>query len=527
VSLETSQPDTGRASDAPLVHHSPLGEMLMIAAPVVVTMTSYTVMQFVDGFMVSKIGPEPVYLAAQGNGGMMVWLLMSGLLGLTTVINTYVSQHLGAGTPERAPAYAWAGLWIGAAGGLLALPLIFALPWVASLMGHDPTLQRLETGYASILLTGIFFTLGARAIAHYFYGMHVPTIVMVSVLLANVVNIGANYVLIFGHFGFPALGVRGAALGTVIGSSVELAIPVIVFLSAGWNRKYATRSAWRLRWSPIKDILRIGWPGGAMFANEMFCWGYLMAVLLGLGGAAALKAAEPGASDERIAHAAQLSNSVGWIALRYMHVSFMPTVGLSIATTAIVGRCMGMGRPDLAARRAWLGLAIGMAYMGLCAVAFVLFRRPMLSLFIERDTPPEVVEEMLRIGSLVMIGAAVFQVFDAIAIIISGALRGAGDTVWPGVATIVLSWACIIGGGHVLILAAPQLGSIGPWIGASAYIILLGLAVLARFLGGTWRSIELIKHRDVRGLSDGTITLEAEPLAIPADAVAGTTPGSA
>jgi len=504
--------------------------MLLIAAPVVVTMTSYTVMQFIDGKMVSEIGPDPVYVTAQGNGGMVVWLLMAGLLGLMGVINTYVSQHLGAGTPERAPAYAWSGIWMSLAGGLAALPLIPLLPWFFSLplLGHDPELQALETDYSSVLLLGVFFTLGARGIAHYFYGMHLPSVVMVSVLTANLVNVGANYVLIFGHFGVPALGVTGAAIGTLIGSGVELAIPMAVFLSPRFARRYGTRADWRPHWAPVKDIWRIGWPAGAMFANEMFCWWYLMTVLLTAGGkAGAMASAGESATPEMLEQAGQINNAVGWIALRYMHVSFMPAVGLSIAVTAIVGRCMGMRRPELASRRAWLGLAIAMTYMGLCALCFVIFREPMIRFFIKEDTPPETVEEMIRVGGWVMIGAAVFQVFDAIAITITGALRGAGDTVWPGVATIVLSWTCIIGGGHALILLAPGLGSIGPWIGASAFIVLLGTAVLLRFIGGRWRSISLLDHRDRQGRGDGTITLEDEPLTIPGDTVAGTTPGTA
>ena len=502
--------------------------MLQIAFPVVVTMTSYTAMQFVDGKMVSLIGPEPVYLAAQGNGGMVVWLLMAALMGLIGVINTYVSQHLGAGTPEKAPTYAWTGLWLSAIGGVAMLPLIPLLPWFFGLpiLGHGAELQRMEAQYASILFTGVFLTLGARSIAHYFYGMHKPVIVMVSVIVANLVNVGANYVLIFGHFGVPALGVQGAALGTIIGSSVELVIPLAIFLSASFNRRYQTRRQWRPQLAPFKDILKIGWPAGAMFANEMFCWWYLMSVLIAAGGKAAV-AAGGNATPEALDHAGLVNTTVGWIALRYMHLSFMPAVGLSIAVTAIVGRCMGMGRPDLAAKRAWLGLGIAMAYMGTCALLFVIFREPMMRFFIEKDTPPDVVEEMIRIGGWVMIGAAIFQVFDAIAITVTGALRGAGDTVWPGVATILLSWGCIIGLGNLLIAKAPTLGSIGPWIGASAFIVLLGIAVLWRFMGGKWKTIELMDHRDDSGRGDGTITLEDEPLAVPADTVAGTTPGTA
>jgi Na+-driven multidrug efflux pump len=93
------------------VQRSPLAELLSIAMPVVATMTSYTAMQFVDKLMVSRIGPEPVYVGAQGNGGFLSWIAISVAMGTLTIINTFVSQHLGAKSPEKSPAYCWAGCW--------------------------------------------------------------------------------------------------------------------------------------------------------------------------------------------------------------------------------------------------------------------------------------------------------------------------------------------------------------------------------------------------------------------------------
>jgi MATE family multidrug resistance protein len=283
------------------------------------------------------------------------------------------------------------------------------------------------------------------------------------------------------------------------------------------NARYHTRAAWRVSRTHLRRIFKIGWPGGAMWLNEVFCWGYLMTYLIPEAGRAA-------------GHDGDIHNTAGWIALRYMHVSFMPAMGLSIAVTAIVGRCMGMKRPDLAARRAWLGLAITLLYMGACAVVFVLFRRELIALWTPDDLPAETADQLIAIGASVMIAAAVFQLFDAVAIVLSGALRGAGDTVWPGVATIVLTWTCLVLGGHLMIRFLPGLGSIGPWIGTSSYITLLGLFLLVRFIRGAWARIELIDHRvdvgETKPFGDGTISLEAEPLTTPADAAAGVTPGS-
>jgi MATE family multidrug resistance protein len=92
-----------------------------------------------------------------------------------------------------------------------------------------------------------------------------------------------------------------------------------------------------------------------------------------------------------------------------------------------------------------------------------------------------------------LIAVAAFQFFDAIAMMISGALRGAGDTVWPGIATLILSWTCIVGGGYALVMWAPQLESLGPWIAAAIYIAALCLALSWRFATGRWKAMSLVK----------------------------------
>ena len=499
----------------------PLIEMLIIGAPTVVTMTSYTVMQFIDGMMVSRIQPaDPVYVAAQGNGGIVVWIAMATMLGLLSIVNSFVSQNLGAGTPERGSAYAWSGLWLSALASILFIPYALALGPIFNAFHDNEQLVGLETAYAHILIAGAFLTLGGRGLANYFFGMHKPGIVMVAVLTGNLINVAANAVLIFGADGPPegtplagvfqsvatalgieGMGVRGAALGTVIGTAFELTIPLLLFLGPRWNRKYQTRAAWRPSGRAIKDLLRVGWPAGLMMGNELICWGYLMGVLLPMGGKAA--------GDDPVVH-----NTAGWIALRYMHVAFMPAIGLSIAVSAMVGKAMGMRRPDLAAARAWLGLKVTLGYMGLCALAFIVFREDMIELFVPKDMGEDERTAVLRVGASVMIAAAVFQLFDAMAIVMSASLRGAGDTVWPGIVTMALSWLLIVGGGRMMIELAPGLGSIGPWIGAAAYIIALGLAMLWRFLGGRWRTLSLTGSPDPRAQA-------AE------ETIAGVSPGSA
>jgi len=524
----------------------PLVEMFLIAAPSVVTMASYTIMQFVDGMMVSQIQPpDPVYVAAQGNGGMAAWLALSVAMGALGVVNTFVSQHFGAGRPERGSAYGWSVLWMSLVWAVVLIPYGLLLPTIFRWMDHPPELVALETEYAQINIMGAFFLLASRGIAHFFFGLHRPAIVMVAALAANLFNVALNAVLIYGTFGPPEgtplagvfrsiaealgvapMGVAGAAWGTMVGALLELAILMAVFLGPSMNRLYRTRAAWRPSVPHMRDVLRLGWPAGMMFLNEMLCWAFLMTYMLAAGGAAKARLLDlpPDQLDAAVESAKTTANTAGWIALRYMHLSFMPAMGMSIAVTAIVGKCMGMKRPDLAAKRAWLGAWITVGYMGACALAFVVFREDLIDVFVPeslKETDPEAAAALLRVGSLMIITAAVFQVFDALVFTMSAALRGAGDTMWPGVVTVVASWTCVVGLGYGLLRLMPQLGSMGPWIGASTYLIVLGIVMTIRFMRGKWKTF------DVLGTSaDGRLE-DFDSLPAPTEALAAGMPGEA
>ena len=501
-------PEGNVAAPTPARERSPLMELLAIAAPTVAAMASYTLMQFVDKLMVSRIPGEPIYVGAQGNGGLCAFVPIAIAMGFMTVINTYVSQNLGANRPERTPEYCWAGLWLAVIWWVAfmipyGLVLPHAIDWIRTNFTDPAKLEELTRRdalamqYGSILIYGSIFTMGARGVAQYFYGMHRPRVVLAAVVFGNIVNFALNTMLIFGPAGagstghppidwwfrfaaqaaealqLPAMGIRGSAIATVLGTCVELAIPMAVFLSPKYNLLSGTARKWRPRWDAMRDLLRIGWPGALMFGNETVCWAIFMVAQVG--------------------HFGTLHSTAGWIAHQWMSMSFMPTYGLSVAITAMVGKSLGAGLPREAERRAWLGLKVAVAYMTLCGLAFVVFRRSLIDMFIEPHTTIADRETLLALGSRFLIATAAFQFFDGIAMSLSGALRGAGDTVWPGVVTIILSWSVIVGGGWALVFLAPGLESLGPWIAAAAYIILLAIAILIRFLHGRWREIKLLE----------------------------------
>ena len=168
---------------------------------------------------------------------------------------------------------------------------------------------------------------------------------------------------------------------------------------------------------------------------------------------------------------------------------------LALAVVAAVQFPWGSADMAFDSRIEWLpelGLGLSVAYMGTMGLLFVLLREPMVRLFIDGGTPPEAREQILHLGTRFLIAAATFQLFDAVAMSMSGALRGAGDTVWVGIVTVVLAWAVIVGGGEFMVRFFPGLGSLGPWIAASAYIVCLSVVGLGRFLTGRWKTIRLV-----------------------------------
>jgi MATE family multidrug resistance protein len=436
-------------------------------------MTSYTIMQFVDKWLVSKIGSDPIYVGAQGNGGLASWVPISIVMGFLGIVNTYVAQNLGAGKPERGAAYVWNAIWLSVIAGCLMIPYGLLMPEMFREMGHDERRVLLECQYGQPLVFGAMITMVSRCVAQYFYGMHRPSIVLVAGVTANVVNIGVSYALIWGKFGLPALGIQGSAIGTVIATGVELAIPAFYFL-VPMHRLHRTREHWRPRLSHIKDLLRLGWPGAATFGSEMVCWAIFMVYLVGIFG--------------------ERHSTAGWIAHQYMSLSFMPAVGISVAMTALVGKCMGQARPDLAHQRTRLGLAVTTTYMTLCGIIFIAFRESLVRLFISDEMSAEDASFITSLGGKFLIAAAAFQFFDGVAMTLSGSLRGAGDTQRPGIITVVLSWLLIVGGGFAFVNFLPSLQSLGPWIAAASYIIALSVFLSLRYASGRWKTMSVVER---------------------------------
>jgi len=439
-----------------------LREVMGMSGPIIVGSLSFTVMMFVDQVMVAQLGTDA--LAALGSAGL--WSHISGclFLGLIGCVSTFAAQSYGRGRPEHCAGYAWQGIYISLLAGLLGLVL---WPFAGALFGamrHPEAVMRLEIVYFRIRLLGFASMAWTTALASFFQAIGRSRVPMYVAIVCNAANILLNYLLIFGKCGFPRWEIAGAAAATVVSLSLQVVLLQAVFLSRPIHRRFGTRRAYALDLVKCRELVRVGLPAGLSFLMDIANWGLFTSFIVGYFGAVALAS-----------HNA---------AIGFMHLAFMPAVGLNQGLAAIVGQYLGRRDPATAAARTYTGMKLAIVYMFLMGVIFAIFGRFLIDVFFSDDP------QVLTMGHKLLILAALFQGFDAINIVASGALRGAGDTRWIAVVTVVCAYFFFLP--LALALAFPAgLGAVGAWIAATIYIIGLSGLLFSRVRGGRWQAIQI------------------------------------
>ncbi|HXE52870.1 MAG TPA: MATE family efflux transporter [Tepidisphaeraceae bacterium] len=442
-------------------HHSAIAELLTLAAPTVAQMASYTLMQFVDTLMLSHVGATEA--TAASNSGLLAFSIISFGIGVLWVVNTLVSQAFGRKDQADCGRYLWQGIWFGLVMSAALVPLLPVAPQMFRLFGHEPGLVREEATYIQIVLGATVLKMIGTAFWQFLLAIDRPVDVMIATACGVGVNAVAAWAMLFGHFGFRRMGVAGAAWGQNVGVLVETSL-LIAFAMRGRIRRGYNVLDWRLRWPLMRQLIAVGVPSGAQITADVLAWSLFSVWVMGQFGITAMAA--------------------NTFMMRYMVLSFMPAFGISTAITALVGRYIGRGRKDLAIQRANLGFALTATYMVSCGVFFFLGRNMLMHLFTANP-------QILSIGAKLLVFAAVYQFFDALYITYNGALRGAGDTLVPAIATAVLCWGITVLGGYVVAVHWPKYGPEGPWTVATIYGVILGVFIYLRFRRGKWMAIHL------------------------------------
>jgi MATE family multidrug resistance protein len=442
-------------------------ELLRLAVPFILTNSFWTLQITIDRIFLNRLSPAA--MAASSSAVMVFWTPLILLQTTAAYAGTFVAQYTGAGRPARTGPAVWQGLYFAGAAGVLYLGLVPLAPLIFRLAGHEPPLPELEITYFGCLCYSALPTLVTAAASSFFVGRGDSWTVLWISATGLAVNAVLAWVLIFGHWGVPALGIAGAGWATVIGSSVSAVLALFLLLHPAYRTAFATGSGWRLDPELFGRLLYFGVPGGVQVALDFLAF-TLFTILV-----ARLGTAEAAATS---------------VAFTINLVAVMPPLGIGQAVSVLVGQRLGEDRPDLAARSTWTGFRLAWLYMTAVALFYVLLPGLFLLLFHSDNDPVSSAQTAALVPGLLRF-VAVYSLFDSMTAVFSFALKGAGDTRFVSLAAVVLSWPLMV----VPTWAAwyYHWGLWWAWTFASSYVIALGVTFLVRFWTGRWRSMRVIE----------------------------------
>jgi MATE family multidrug resistance protein len=371
------------------------------------------------------------------------------LLGLDTL----VAQSYGRNDHDECHRWLAQGVYLAC---FAAVPLMVAIALASfafTRFGITPEVAVPASGYLLRLLWGTLPLLLYAATRRYLQGVGQVRVITVTYVLANLVNWFLNWVLIYGKFGMPALGVNGSAVSTVF-ARITMAVALMGF---AWRYERKRGHPLFRHWAGpqvarLKKLVRLGLPAGGQILLEVGAWnlatfsaGYLTPVAL----------------------------ATHQIVLNYASVTYMVPLGISAAAAISVGHAVGAGDVARARRAGWLALGLGTSFMLIAALTFVAFPRPLIELY-TRDA------RVLAVGSELLWIVAAFQVFDGIQIVSTGALRGLGETRAPMIANLIGYWALGLPLGFFLCFFYRR-GIYGLWIGLTLALVVIASALLLRW----------------------------------------------
>ena len=429
-------------------------EILKLAMPIVGMNLAFALHGFVDTLFMGRISTDAV--ASVGLGGLVFFTLLLLIRGTVNGIVPFASQAFGAkdfkALARALQHFLWLALIL-----CLAIPVFWlAFPAVFTLAGATPAVTAGALEFANIRLWEIPFNLLTTVLTGFLTSLGDSRRPMLLMWTQVLLNILFNWLLALGNLGFPALGLRGSAIATVLATVVGALLTVLVVFSR--RKELGLKLEWDLpKPSELLKILRISAPLGVMEFIEVGAFTAFLA-LTGRLGTAELAAT-------------QVANQISALA-------FMPGFGFSVAASSLVGRFIGARDIPTATRAGYHAVWLCVAWMGVIGVGFWVFAEPMMRLFISD-------QNVIALGSSVLKLMAFYQVFDAANIVFRAALNGAGDTQFTAVTTLLASWSLMLGGGWLLAFVF-KLGLLGAWGGPFIYLTLLAFVYGLRWRSGVW-----------------------------------------
>jgi MATE family multidrug resistance protein len=418
---------------------------------VILAEIGWMVMGIVDTIMVGPLGPAAIGATGLGSGVFAAIAIFG--MGLMLGLDAFVSQAHGAGDETEGRRWLHAGVWLAC----VVAPLVMVLAWVAyaslDAWGLHPEIRVLVGPYMCGISFGAFPLLFYAAFRRYLQGMQLARPVMFALVTANVVNGIANWILIYGRLGAPALGVEGAAWATTIARTwMALFLLTAIHLEHRGRLDRQPHVPWILDVARIRRLVGLGFPAASQVTLEV--------------GVFAAATALAGKLDP-------VSSGSHQIALNLAALAFMVPLGLASAGAVRVGHAVGARDPDRAVRAGWTALAACGVIMTMIGIGLFAFPVQLISSF-TADA------RVIDIGVRLLAIAAAFQLFDGTQAVVTGVLRGIGETRMPMIINVIGHWVFGLPVGYALCFWFAW-GVLGLWVGLS-----IGLIFTAVVLTGVW-----------------------------------------
>ena len=442
-----------------------------LAAPVMLGMLGHTFVSFVDNIMVGQIGTAE--LAAVSLGNSFIFIAMSVGIGFSTAITPLVAEADSADNFDQAKSTFKHGLFLCTVLGIvLFLGVFFAKP-LMYLMKQPEEVVELAIPYLDLAAFSLIPLIVFQALKQFSDGMSMTRYPMYATLIANIVNVILNYLLIFGKFGLPELGIVGAAYGTVISRFIMLAYLWWLLANKERTKVLVTNiKFFFLEKLMLQKLINLGAPSAMqmLFEVAIFTAAIWLSGLLGKN--------------------AQAANQ---IALNLSTMTFMVAMGLSVASMIRVGNQKGLQKFKELRRIAFSIFLLGILLAIFFGTVFFLFHKSLPKIYVDFTDATNYADnlEVVSIASQLLFAAAIFQISDTIQVVVLGALRGLQDVKIPTIITFISYW--VIGFPISYFLGkASMYGSFGIWLGLLAGLSTAAILLYMRF---NYLTLKLIREQ--------------------------------
>ncbi|WP_432735140.1 MATE family efflux transporter [Maridesulfovibrio sp. FT414] len=443
-------------------------DVLNISVPLAVSMASTTIMQVTDRIFLGRYSVEAI--AAALPAGILAFLFISFFMGVASYVNVFIAQYTGAAKPEKVAVSLWQGIYFSLGAWVLLASMAYLLTPVLVSGGHPPEVLELEILYFRILLLGGGLPLLDTTLSGFYSGRGLTRTVMIVNMIGAVINIPLDYALIYGVGPFPEMGIRGAGIATVMSWCLIVAIYCPLVFSRENEHRFRTRSRWHFDPELFRRFTRFGLSNGVQFFLDIFAVTFFV-YMIGRLGTTILAASN--------------------IVLSIDGISFFPAYGVGIGVSTLVGQAIGQGRPDYAKRATRCAFHIVCVWMLLMGVIYMVIPDTLISLFRPHDLTDVQFAEVLTHGRIYLLFVAVYILFDGLALVYSGALKGAGDVVFI---MKTVGFFCV-----ALMVIPCYLGvevfkwdDRFLWTIFTSYVLVLSTIFYFRFKGGKWEKMKVI-----------------------------------